>query len=342
MKSQTSKQIAGTDRSTARQTVDVVHLRSPEIRRKRATTRVHPAMQRSMTVAHAFGVAMQACATDLAVRARHAQHSDDPEAIHQLRVGIRQLRAILSTFQKALPVLRALGADLRALQTALGTAREWDVLVEETIAAVPAQTCSRDALRPLIEAAQDWRQRGHRDARDALHSRRCTKLLTELESLGLHEGGTAVLPTDAEEQSNTGSIVGFAGEALQRRHAKVRKLGKKIRTLDQRELHELRIRVKKLRYAAELFHTLWRHRRTQEYLSELAKLQRLLGKMHDATVAAGLVERLAHAGGSKIKHAGQLVCSWIAGTAKHDRKRLLKRWRAFTHLKPFWRGRKIR
>ena len=234
-------------------------------------------------------------------------------------------------FQKALPAPRTLGTELRALQRTLGAAREWDVFVEETIAAVLAQTCNRDALRPLIKAAQERRQRGHHDARAALHSTDCTKLLTELESLGLHHGGLA----NAKEES-TGSIVGFAGEALQHRHAKARKLGGKIRKIDQRELHQLRIRLKKLRYTAELFHALWRHRRTREYLSSLAKLQRLLGKMHDATVAAGLIEKLVQTGGAEIEHSGQLIRSWIAETVKHDRKRLLKRWRAFARIKPFW------
>jgi CHAD domain-containing protein len=102
-------------------------------------------------------------------------------------------------------------------------------------------------------------------------------------------------------------------------------------------LHELRIRIKKLRYAAEFFGDLWPSRRSREYLSELKKLQQLLGWMRDASVAGDLIDELARARRPEVKEAGRLVCSQIAKRAARDRKTLTKRWRSFAKLEPFWR-----
>jgi CHAD domain-containing protein len=74
----------------------------------------------------------------------------------------------------------------------------------------------------------------------------------------------------------------FAAEVIQNCHRKARKLGKKVRILDSTELHRLRIRIKKLRYAAEFFGTLWPVHRTKKYLSTLKDLQQALGTYHDA------------------------------------------------------------
>ena len=292
-----------------------------------------------MTVEQAFEAAMQICAADLTARAGRARQSDDPEAIHQLRVGIRRLRAVLSTFRRALPGrgLRALGRQLRAVQQALGGARDWDVLVEETIDSLPDQASSKEILRPLIGAAQARRRRGHSEARAALRSSNCTKLLSRLQTGALSNNGAGSRPARAVSKHPSASpVVGFAIEALQRRHRQARKLGRKIRDLEQRDLHQLRIRIKKLRYAVELFRDLWPVRRSREYLLELKKLQQLLGRVHDATVAGELTDELARAGGPEVKQAGPLARSQIGERAARDRKALNKRWRSFAKLDPFW------
>src|SRR5689334_17799633 len=54
-----------------------------------------------------------------------------PEGIHQMRVAVRRLRALLSAFAKILPSeeRRVAAAELRWLARALGQARNLDVLI---------------------------------------------------------------------------------------------------------------------------------------------------------------------------------------------------------------------
>ena len=119
-------------------------------------------------------------------------------------------------------------------------------------------------------------------------------------------------------------------------HAKVRKLGKKIRKLDTVELHRLRIRVKKLRHATEFFGSIWPSRRTKRYLSALKDLQQVLGALHDATVAEKLVAHLKTAGGGDAKFATAPVHHWLINCQQRSRKEAIELWGRFAKRKLFW------
>src|SRR5262249_31147754 len=53
----------------------------------------------------------------------------DAESLHKLRVGVRQLRALFTTFKPALvsEEVADLREELRWLQAVLGSCRDWDV-----------------------------------------------------------------------------------------------------------------------------------------------------------------------------------------------------------------------
>ncbi|MFM2167540.1 MAG: hypothetical protein RIS79_1911, partial [Verrucomicrobiota bacterium] len=80
----------------------------------------------------------------------------------------------------------------------------------------------------------------------------------------------------------------------------LRKLEKQIRRADARfatlgddERHQLRKRIKRLRYAAELVGSLWPQRPVQKFLRRLQKAQTPLGQLNDAVVALDLYRNLA-------------------------------------------------
>src|SRR5436190_20655542 len=56
---------------------------------------------------------------------------DDPEYVHQLRVGTRRAGAALRVFADCLPrkALRAVKRHLRTIRRAAGDARDWDVFL---------------------------------------------------------------------------------------------------------------------------------------------------------------------------------------------------------------------
>jgi CHAD domain-containing protein len=92
-----------------------------------------------MSVRDSFAAVAQSCIAHVLASANFAHKSHDPEGIHQLRVAIRRMRAAFSIFRGAMPENYRLriGDELRTLQRKLGAAREWDVMVEETIASMP-------------------------------------------------------------------------------------------------------------------------------------------------------------------------------------------------------------
>jgi len=324
----------------------------------------------NMTVRAAFCRIVRACIEHVVANVDCAHHGSDPEGVHQLRVGIRRLRAALSVFRDVIPEQDwfSISAELRWFQQELGPAREWDVLLKETFAAVEKHVEFAQDMRRLQAIAGAHRTAAYERTRNALGDPRYTDLLLRLE--GWIEGpigsgapppagqGTATphQPPVAEtvEMSLPGSanenvaavesepypldrpIATFAVEVLGVRHAKVRKLGHKIRNLSSEQIHRLRIRVKKLRYAAEFFRDLAPKKAGKRYASALKNLQNALGVAQDAAVAHRLVRTLAAEADPKIEREAGLLEGWIAANLLHDRKRLNGFWRNFCENKPFW------
>jgi CHAD domain-containing protein len=56
-------------------------------------------------------------------------------------------------------------------------------------------------------------------------------------------------------------------------------------TLDEAQLHELRKRIKRQRYAVEFFAPLLRRRAMDRYLAPLAAIQERMGELNDLVVA---------------------------------------------------------
>jgi inorganic triphosphatase YgiF len=295
----------------------------------------------AMSVRDSFAAIAQACVAHVLASADYAYMSDDPEGIHELRVSIRRMRAAFSVFRGAMPVNYRfrIEDELRALQRKLGMAREWDVLVEETIASMPRRLRKQGSSDNLIQIAQIKRVEGYKSAHAALRNPHYTDLLLRLVSWIDGQFGFGTPPTrEWKWRPNVlaGPVPRFASEVIRAYHDKVRKLGKEIRKLDIVELHRLRIRIKKLRYATEFFGSIWPSRRTKRYLSALKDLQQVLGALHDATVAEKLVAHLKTAGGADAKFATAPVNHWLINCQRRGRKEAIELWGRFAKQKLFW------
>ncbi|MFZ4651918.1 MAG: CHAD domain-containing protein, partial [Rubrivivax sp.] len=69
-------------------------------------------------------------------------------------------------------------------------------------------------------------------------------------------------------------------------HRQVTRGGEAFEQLPEEEQHQLRKRLKRLRYLAELVGAMWAHKATLRYLHRLSPAQDALGHHHDVTVAA--------------------------------------------------------
>ena len=292
----------------------------------------------AMSVGDSFAAIAQPCVAHVLASADYAYKSSDPEGIHELRVSVRRMRAAFAVFRGAMPknYRFRIGDELRVLQRKLGMAREWDVLVEETIASMPQRLRKQRSSEELILIAQTKRLEGYKKAHAAMRNTHYTDVLLRLGSWIESQFGLGAPPT--RERKWMRNVLArpaprFASEVMRDYHDKARKLGKEIRKLDRVEFHRLRIRIKKLRYATEFFGSIWPG--TKRYLSALKDLQQVLGALHDATVAEMLVAHLK-TGGGDAKFATAPVNRWLISCQRCDRKEAMELWGRFAKRKLFW------
>jgi triphosphatase len=130
----------------------------------------------------------------------------------------------------------------------------------------------------------------------------------------------------------------FADRVLKRLHRNALKKGTHFRNLPPESRHQLRIALKKLRYAAEFFQRL--HGEIGPaipYLECLARLQGTLGHNNDASMTLPLLTTLAS---DKVAPNVQRAIGAVMGWQAHERieakATLFKHWRRFRTTPIFW------
>ncbi|MHB1020903.1 MAG: CYTH and CHAD domain-containing protein [Acidobacteriaceae bacterium] len=292
----------------------------------------------AMTAQTAFAAIAQACVGHALANVAGAQQAGDAEYVHQLRVGIRRLRGAFSVFRKVVPAedRQLLSTELRWLLQELGPAREWDVFLQETLAPLMKRFHAREGLQRLKAVAETHRASGYDRACKALRSSRCGELFLQMEGWLDAWSRQNQIAEASEENPLHLPVNKLAAEILEDRHKKVTRLGRKIRKLDATELHQLRIEIKKLRYATEFFHAVWPKRASERYIAALKDLQNVLGAMNDAAVATEQIEQLEGEAGTGVEREAGLLLGWISAHLRHGRKDLLGMWEHFAKLEPFW------
>lgn len=248
----------------------------------------------------------------------------DPEFIHQMRVALRRMRA-------AIGLLRFMGCtapvwvgELKWLMGELSVARDWDVLVTQTLPRIQSQLPQPEKLTALLEAASAQRRAANDRARAALMSPRLVQLWLRLErELALFP----VSPTTTAEWSQS---------ALRRRRRRLMRLGERLHELDATERHAMRIAAKKLRYGAEFF-AIWHPKAARRFIRHLADLQDVLGLLNDAAVTGRLLAELVPAGDAALSEAVGLVSGFLAAEQAQGLSRLEQLWREFHDIPPYWK-----
>jgi CHAD domain-containing protein len=292
---------------------------------------------RNVSAAEALSANLVRAAEDIAWNGACALTGSDPEAVHQLRVALRRLRAILSLYKKLLPQReRAILRDLaRAVNAPLGRARDMDVLAGEMLA--PAMSAMPDDgdLAALKKAAEAERAARWDAAREALRGPEFAQLVAAAERTA-----AAVPARDAEAAAILADRASaFAAGVLRRRHKKLRRAGRRLRGMGADERHALRIAAKKQRYGAELFASLFPGARAARYARALARVQSALGTDNDATVAPRELESLrARMQPVAFARGAALVLGFHAALAGAREKRTCRAWKKFKSTKTFWRG----
>ncbi len=293
----------------------------------------------NMTGAEAFAMIMRDCLAQICGNANLLRETRDSETLHQLRVGLRRLRAALATFE---PILSGkefarMAVESKWIGGELDTARDLDVFVANNAHTGKGQDESEGQLR----------------VGDRLGAARCASYDRALEAIGSKRFAMFVLDCaewvevgDWRESRDRkaaglrdGAASALAGAALDRLSDKLPEAGKHLGALDPAARHRARIKAKKLRYAAEFFATTFGHHaktRRERFVASLARLQDALGDLNDLAVADRML--FDTAGDKALPRLG---AERGVGERGRDQARLLKEavhdYKDWLQANRFWR-----
>ncbi len=210
-------------------------------------------------------------------RALH-QSDQDPEHVHQLRVGTRRANAALRIFAECLPgkARRAARRLLRTIRRAAGAARDWDVFQQHLAGWASAQSAARRpgadwllgyalaqramAQSSLIQAAGDPDFAVDRTFARTVAAVRRPKHRSQRRLLDL-AGPLLAERLDAFDEAAAGDLENYS------------------------QLHQVRIAGKRLRYAMEIFAACFPRSFKVELYPQVEDMQEILGHANDSHVA---------------------------------------------------------
>jgi CHAD domain-containing protein len=269
------------------------------------------AIEPDLTSADAFVTIGFECLRHIASN-EAAVRRGDPEGIHQMRVGLRRLRAALSLFKDMLQgqEMRTLKADFEWLAEQLGPARDYEVLVSEAVSPLRERHRNRVGFGLLEKHLKHERDKGLTKAKAAVESDRYRRILLNT-ALWLLDGEWRMNHDPLMVTLRNRPLADIAADEIKRRSRKIFKGVRKFDTMNSRRRHKLRIAVKKMRYACEFLETPLADRCGRKKLSRfnraLKALQSKLGQLNDMAVHHRLSDDFARAAPATAFAAGYLL-----------------------------------
>lgn len=242
-----------------------------------------------------------------------ARIGDHAEALHDMRVAVRRLRAAVRAFAPGFParLQKRFTEELRWLGGITGPVRDLDVqlarLRQHSMALPLGHRAGLASLREYLLAE---RARRRADLLSGLESQRYFDLLIRLE--GFAYGPARTQPQDIAARER---IASAGAHGIQRALQRLLRRGTEVRGAPTPEdLHALRIRAKRLRYLLEFLHELT-GKPGRRLVKRLVELQDLLGTYHDAIVTAEIVRQYAEGPGAQQGAASLLTLGAVASSA---------------------------
>jgi inorganic triphosphatase YgiF len=287
----------------------------------------------------AIGAFVRNCLSHFLGNLPALEKGDAIEAVHQMRVAMRRLRAALGLVGRAFPspALESMNGEAKRIAAVLGAARDWDVLIDGLRAGPLQRFGGTPGFNALIVAAEAKAKARHAAVSRLVAEKSVPRFVLSLErfvaSRAWRDGADQERLTALDEPAAV-----FAARSLERLDRKVHKRGRRFRKLTPEGRHALRIALKHMRYATEFFGGLFhRAAAAERYGRRAAKLQDLLGKINDATIALRLVGELGLGRGAQGAYAAGVAAGWSARASLGDEEALRKAWRALVKAKPYWR-----
>lgn len=241
---------------------------------------------------------------------------DDPEDVHQARVATRRLRSSLRTFRDLLDGdwTKSLRTELRGLGRDLGGVRDTEVLLDRLRERVERLSLDdRDVAKRILNRLFERWDTSRGALQETLGSREYTVLLDRLVEATRHP---ALLPeADGPAETVLPPLVGRPWKHL--RNA--------VEELDSdppdEALHQVRIRAKHCRYAAETVAPVV-GKPARAFARAIEDLQEVLGEHQDAVVAEQWLRDVA----SESDGAETFVAGELASLERVDIERTRAAW----------------
>jgi CHAD domain-containing protein len=271
------------------------------------------------TIGEAIESALAASVTRLLRYDPGVRLGEDPEDLHQMRVATRRMRSDLRTFRDLVEHEWAAGLrdELKWLADALGHVRDADVLLErlqERCVELPPQDAKHGGA--IIQRLHRERD-AHRAALvEILDSDRYGDLVEALVVDAQHPH----LATDGLQRAQA-VLPGVVSRPWKHLEQAMAALGK--HPVDE-QLHEVRIRAKRARYAAEAATPVC-GKPAKRMGSALAEAQGILGDLQDAVVA----EDWLRTAGSRGPAVQALVAGELIAAERREMDATRRRWARF-------------
>lgn len=232
---------------------------------------------------------------------KSVKKDEDPEALHQMRVGMRRLRTAISRFGIALNLAKpASDRNIGKIARRLGNLRDLDVLKEtlettyqpnlpgkeqktlqkafdalakqrESALEKTLETLKHESYKSLKQTLEEWLEKPSYQPLASLPIKQVLPdlLLPEVSSFLLHPGllvGTHVVDSEVKIHTDW----------------KANKVEQQLTTKGE-TIHSLRKQAKRVRYQMELFTELYGESYTA-YITEVKSIQDILGNIQDSMV----------------------------------------------------------
>ncbi len=291
------------------------------------------------TVDDAIALVLGSCFEQWLANQAAAIDGTDAEGVHQLRVAQRRLRSALAIFGKTMdkPAIEWIKIEAKWLLQSVGPARDLDVFLQDLMTPIAAARPDDEGVAALREAAEAARDRAYEDAREALTSPRYTTFLLRfgawLERRDWRAGGSKLLDQP---------VTDFSRRWMRKTHRRTLSAGKKFAELTPEARHEIRLSLKKLRYASEFFAALYGKKKTKSYVNRLRGLQDGLGHLNDLATAEAQVEQILGQNKrrgaivGKMRYGAGVLVGWYAHHSQTALEQAVADWNSFVAAKPYW------
>ena len=258
----------------------------------------------------------------------------DPEALHQMRIAIRESRAVLQLFERHLDatVLARFNAGLRRFGEIFGAARDWDVFCLETLSAAMADLPA-ERLEDLNLVAEVERQFAHATLADALHGHDFTAMVLGLAIWA--EAGATLRSTLGDDRM--GKRLGMLAPSLLDRAAKnAKQRGRHGGRLSVAKRHALRKSLKKLCFDIESLAGVYRPRAVKTYRSRCQAVEEVLGLANDAVVTKRLALSLVSTTRPDLAKPAGALTRWSLRRGRKALQGLKPALKNFRAAPAFW------